>query len=405
MNPHNGDTSTCMDVAGIYQFLDNIENAETYYLLADEKGEKYALQQLAFMYKNGINGEGANFEKAEGYFLMAHKKGHLTDNSIFAELYQLGVNGEGANFEKAEEYYLKNAEKGESGAYISLGSLYQDGADGQGRDFQKAEKYYLIANEKQEGSADSFLASLYHSGINGQFIDLDKAVLYYTKCIKKGEIYVASSLGSHYLNGWEGHPAEPEKAIHYLTLALERGEEQWKDDLTKLCIPADLGKGPIYPSVAKQKAKIINKWTALSTILENMIHKMIWKEDSEHLFADLHSLQEVLPSENQASIICENRTDAVKEYYKKKQEHYKNYLKTLQEAPGLMQKALAEDTFAFMTPKTGVQEHLRKTFTLSDPLNPINSDESGLCIYNLDNHTVLAFGNENVAELKVEMQH
>ncbi|MBK8622697.1 MAG: tetratricopeptide repeat protein [Saprospiraceae bacterium] len=224
-----------------YKSLDDFSNAEKYYLLAIEKGDVDALNNLALLYAN--QGREADAEKyyflaiekgsvsalynlallyynqgreadAEKNYLLAIEKGSVESLYNLALLYQ--NQGKEAN---AEKYYLLAIEKGDVDALFNLALLY----DNQGREAD-AEKNYLLAIEK--GSVDALynLALLYDN--QGEETDAEK---FYLFAIENGHVRALNNLALLYDN--QGKEANAEK---YFLLAIEKGDVDALNNLALL---------------------------------------------------------------------------------------------------------------------------------------------------------------------------
>ena len=182
-----------------YQNLNDLINAEKYYLLAIEKGDIKALNNLAILYKNQ-----GKAEQAEKYYLLAIQKGVKEALKNLANLYY-----DQGKAEQAEKYYLLAIEKGVKEALNNLANLYYD----QGK-AEQAEKYYLLAIEKGVIDALNNLALLYDD--QGK---AEQAEKYYHLAIEKGNIKVLNNLANLYYD--QGKEEQAEKNYH---LAIEKGD-------------------------------------------------------------------------------------------------------------------------------------------------------------------------------------
>jgi tetratricopeptide (TPR) repeat protein len=142
--------------------------AEKYYLLAIDKGNVYAFNHLAILYKNT-----GKINEAEKYYLLAIDKGHVDALNNLAILYKnMGRKDD------AEKYYLLAIEKGNIGALNNLANLYSD----LGRN-DEAEKYYLVAIEK--GIVDALYDLALHYKDMSRY---DEAEKYFLLAIEKGNV-------------------------------------------------------------------------------------------------------------------------------------------------------------------------------------------------------------------------
>jgi Flp pilus assembly protein TadD len=170
------------------------KEAEKYYLLAIEKGDIKALNNLALLYVNQ-----SKAKEAEKYYLLAIEKGQIEALYNLALLYTYRGKGK-----EAEKYYLLAIDKGDIEALYNLAILYQN----QGKE-EDAEEYYHLAIEKGDIEALNDLAILYQN--QGKVRDAEKYYLIYS--IKKGDIEALYSLSFLYFveNG------NKQKALEYIS--------------------------------------------------------------------------------------------------------------------------------------------------------------------------------------------
>ncbi|MBL0071104.1 MAG: tetratricopeptide repeat protein [Bacteroidetes bacterium] len=181
-----------------YVGLTNFNEAKKYYLMAIEKGNSGALNNLGNLYKN--QGQDSDAEK---YYLKAIEKGYSGAIFNLANLYDdQGKVGD------AEKYYLMAIEKGDSGAMFNLAILNKN----QGK-VGDAEKYYLMAIEKGDSGAMNNLAILYKN--QGKARDAER---YFLMAIEKGLSEAMFNLANLYKN--QGKFEESEK---YYLMAIEKG--------------------------------------------------------------------------------------------------------------------------------------------------------------------------------------
>jgi len=182
-----------------HQNLNDLINAEKYYLLAIEKGDIDALNNLAILYDCQ-----AKADEAEKYYLLAIDKGVMDALYNLALLYQ-----NQGKAEKAEKYYMFAIEKEDIKSLYNLANLYQN----QGK-AEEAEKYYLLAIEKGIKEALYNLAILYQN--QGK---AEQAEKYYLHAIEKGVKEALCNLAILYQN-----QGKAEQAEEYYLLAIEKGE-------------------------------------------------------------------------------------------------------------------------------------------------------------------------------------
>lgn len=83
------DDEVMVNLGGYYYDKKRFDLAEKYYLMAHEKGNKWAPDGLGYIYYYGRNGE-RNFEKAFYYFSLAAKNGNLEAEMKIADMYKNG---------------------------------------------------------------------------------------------------------------------------------------------------------------------------------------------------------------------------------------------------------------------------------------------------------------------------
>uniref|UniRef100_A0A6C0H5D4 UDP-N-acetylglucosamine--peptide N-acetylglucosaminyltransferase SPINDLY n=1 Tax=viral metagenome TaxID=1070528 RepID=A0A6C0H5D4_9ZZZZ len=127
---------------GLYCFYVKTDNtnAKKYYLMAIEKGNDDALNNLGIIYINE-----KDYENAKKYYLMAIEKGYVNAIYNLGNLYCIVEK----DYENAKKYYLMAIEKGNDSAMNNLGTLYCNVE----KDYENAKKYYLMAIEKGSDTA------------------------------------------------------------------------------------------------------------------------------------------------------------------------------------------------------------------------------------------------------------
>jgi len=193
----------CFYLGYSYYEIGNYAKAEQYYLIAVEKDNIKAANNLALLYQT----QKQDYAKAEQYYLMAVAKGHVNAMTNLANLYKT----QKQDYNKAEQYYLMAAEKGHAKAMFNLAYLYYK----QKQDYDKAEQYYLMAIEKGNIEAMRNLALLYEI----QKQDYDKAEQYYLMAIEKGNIEAVGNLATLYYHQKQDYA----KAEQYYLMAVEKG--------------------------------------------------------------------------------------------------------------------------------------------------------------------------------------
>jgi TPR repeat protein len=162
----NNETNSILILSDFYREKGETKKAEDYYLRAIEKNNIYAINDLGTLYL-----ENGRIEEAKRYFLDAINKGDIFALNNLGHLY-----AEIGKIENAEKYYLKAIDKGNIEGLNSLGTLYLEN-----RQIEKAEKYYLKAIAKGYNETLFNLGYLYtKTGEN------EKAEKYYKRSINIG---------------------------------------------------------------------------------------------------------------------------------------------------------------------------------------------------------------------------
>ncbi len=162
-----------------YEEMNDTKKAEKYYLLAVEKGEVGATNNLGVFYKIKNN-----FEYSEKYYLMAVEKGHVDAMYNLANLYK-----NQNKFEQSEKYYLMAIGHGHVAAISNLAGLYKSK-----NMFKMSEKYYLMAVEKRYAEAEFNLANFYREQNN-----FEASEKYYLMAVEKGNLRGMNNLANLYV--------------------------------------------------------------------------------------------------------------------------------------------------------------------------------------------------------------
>ena len=179
--------------------LKDFKGAEKYYLMAIDKGNDGAMNNLANLYIDENQPE-----KAEKDYLMAIDKGNGNAMYNLANLYK-----DQNQTKKAEEYYLMAIGKGDLRAMYNLANLYRDQ-----KQSEKAEKYYLMAIGKGDLRAMYNLANLYRDQKQSE-----KAEKYYLMAIGKGHLSAMNNLANLYVD-----QNQTKKAEEYYLMAIGKGD-------------------------------------------------------------------------------------------------------------------------------------------------------------------------------------
>lgn len=141
----NTDANILFHIGKYYHILGNDVNTKKYYLLAIEKGNPTAMNNLGIYYY-----KRKDYGNMKEYYLMAIEKGNV------ASMYNLGVYYEDQkDYENMKQYYLMAVEKGHNDAIHNLGTYYCNHGDYA----CFINLYRLIKNNKQEEALNSIMLS------------------------------------------------------------------------------------------------------------------------------------------------------------------------------------------------------------------------------------------------------
>ncbi len=266
----------------------NFQKAMELLLLEAEKGNGFAMHDLAKMYLDGL-GVSKDESRAEGYFakalrafldkLPSEKKPAYMQYRI-GKIYQQGYGTE-QDYTEAASWFQKSVDFGNQYAAYSLASLYYYG-NGVEQDCHRAYELYLFAAEKGNAYAQYQLAQMLNDGIGvakdvssaqewyrkaykgflviesnmaddklyyrlgqmnlngiGTEVDLDNARLYFEIADKLKNTNAAFGLGKLYLReDYSGY--NPLKAVDYLEKAADSGNSYAQFLLGKLYLQGDI---------------------------------------------------------------------------------------------------------------------------------------------------------------------
>uniref|UniRef100_A0A6C0H5E6 RING-type domain-containing protein n=1 Tax=viral metagenome TaxID=1070528 RepID=A0A6C0H5E6_9ZZZZ len=188
-------------IIGLYYLCvkkDN-ENAKKYYLIAIEKGNERAMNNLGYLYY-----DLKDYENAKKYWLMGMEKGDviaINNLGVFCRIQN--------DNENAKKYYLMASEKGNDYGMYNLGKfLYEIEMDN-----ENAKKYLLMAIEKGNNCAMNYIGSIYYDEKN--YMNAEK---YYLMAMEKGSIIAMTNLGILY-----EMKNDKNNAKMYYLMAIEKG--------------------------------------------------------------------------------------------------------------------------------------------------------------------------------------
>lgn len=204
-------------------------DAEKYYLLAIEKENIDALNNMAVLYENQ-----GKYADAEKYYLRAIEKESVRALNNLALLY-----AKQGKYTEAEKHYLLAIEKENVAALNNLAVLYSNQ-----KKYVDAEKYYQLAIERGNEDALNNLAVLYDN--HEKYADAEKS---YLLAIEKGNVSALNNLAHLY---WDQN-THPKQALEYIHKYhdLKKGNES---QLTQLLI--EIWNG-IFEKVPERIEKIL----------------------------------------------------------------------------------------------------------------------------------------------------
>ena len=190
------------------------DNAERYYLMAIEKGQVDAMNNMAILYyyvKKDI-------VLAERYYLMAIENGHIDAINNLGTFYLQAKK----NIALAEYYYQMAFEKGDADAMYNLATLYLQ----EKKDIALAERYYLMAIDNGNIEAMYNLATLYLQ----EKKDIALAERYYLMAIDNGNIEAMYNLATLYFQ----EKRDIALAEHYYLMAVDKGNTMAMNNLAAI---------------------------------------------------------------------------------------------------------------------------------------------------------------------------
>jgi len=245
-----------------HKITKNYVEAEKYYLMAIENGNKVAMYRFA-LYHQEIT---KNYIKAEKYYLMAIEKGNEYAMYGFGYYHQTITK----NYVEAEKYLLMAIEKGITAAMNNL-AVYHEQIT---KNYVEVEKYYLMGIEKGSVVAMNNLA-IYHEEITKNYVEVEK---YYLMGIEKGSVVAMSNLALYHEEITKNY-VEVEK---YYLMAIEKGYNTATKNLInyykKNNMELKLLRFYINNHTIIERGTIIKLFNTLSSASSDSINKDIFLE-------------------------------------------------------------------------------------------------------------------------------
>jgi TPR repeat protein len=203
----------------LYGELDTVKGIELL-IQASDRGDLYAMDMLASLYKNGSY-VVKDVAKAMQLYRKAAEKGSSSSMYSIAYLYYKGADGIPNDYDKAVEWFIKAAEHGHSYAAFMLGYMYGD-AKGVKQDLAAALTWYKLAGDRGHNGAVNNLGNMYYWG-SGVTQDYSKAVIYYAKAGEMGNVIAMNNAGNTYHKGGFGLTQNYTKAIEWYIKGISSG--------------------------------------------------------------------------------------------------------------------------------------------------------------------------------------
>ena len=188
-----------------YQIQNDFDNMIKYYLMAIEKNNSTAMNNLATFYE-----KQQNYDQMMKYYLMAIEKDNSTAMNNLADYYE-----KQQDYEQMIKYYLMAIEKNNSTAMNNLATYYF-----QQRNYDQMMKYFLMAIERGNLVSLCNLGSYYEKQN-----DFDSMIKYYLMAIEKGNSKAMNNLARYY----EKHNDYENMMKYYLIFA--ETDNKYKDKI------------------------------------------------------------------------------------------------------------------------------------------------------------------------------
>lgn len=213
-----------------------------YFLIAGEKGNALAQNQIGIFYAEGLGVKQDKVQATE-WFKKAAEQGVVLAQRILGDIYS-----EEEDYTKAAEWYEKAAEQGDADAQFELGIMLKEG-NFISKNINKAIDLLSKASEQGKDRATLTLASMYHEGVDVE-IDIAKAIKYFKRLYEQNNPMLKElaegvldyyknaetvwALGYAYEKGLNGYEKDLKKAIALYQYAAEQGDELAKESLMEL---------------------------------------------------------------------------------------------------------------------------------------------------------------------------
>ena len=188
------------------------------------------IRNIAYDYCEGTGGKPIDYAKAMKYSLIAVERGNTAAMNDIGLMYDNGQ-GVAKDYAEAVKWYRKAAEQGHARGQNNLGIKYKYG-QGVSQDYAEAVKWYRKAAEQGLAVGQLNLGYMYDMGY-GVEKDQVEANKWYRKAAEQGNMQAQYNLGYNYQHG-EGVIKDLTQAKYWYEKAAAKGHENAKKKLEEL---------------------------------------------------------------------------------------------------------------------------------------------------------------------------
>ncbi len=210
---------------------EHLSLAVQYFRKAAQLGDSSCINELGYLYREGI-GVKKDDREALGLYYLAAKKGCSEAQYNLAVCFEDGVATE-QNLKDAEYWYSKAASRGNDGAMYALGCLYYYPHEEFPIDYHKAFNYFKQSAEKGNVEAQLSLGIMCEEGHCPEG-SADTAAQWYSKASKAGDARGDYALACCYYNGMGGVKANYGRAVELFRKSARLGYERAVQALKQL---------------------------------------------------------------------------------------------------------------------------------------------------------------------------
>lgn len=167
------DIDAALNLGVYYYDKKDYNKSLDYFLIAGEKGNALAQNQIGIFYAEGLGVKQDKVQATE-WLKKAAEQGVVLAQRILGDIYS-----EEEDYTKAAEWYEKAAEQGDADAQSELGIMYKEG-EFISKNINKAIDLLTKASEQGDVRATLTLGTMYHEGEDVE-IDIAEALKYFKK--------------------------------------------------------------------------------------------------------------------------------------------------------------------------------------------------------------------------------